>query len=155
MPAMPKEGMKAPDFTLKDTNGNTVQLSKLRGKKVILYFYPKDDTPGCTMEACEFRDNLARVKKKGALLFGVSKDDEKSHQKFAEKYSLNFPLLADPERGTIEKYGAWGEKTLYGKKYMGVIRATFIIDEDGTIMKVFPKVSPQGHAEDVLAALSD
>lgn len=152
---MPREGMKAPDFTLKDAHGNEVQLSKLKGKKVVLYFYPKDDTPGCTVEACAFRDNLARVKKKGALVFGVSKDDAKSHQKFTEKYALTFPLLADPERVAIEKYGAWGEKKLYGKTYMGIIRSTFIIDEDGKIMKVFPKVSPEGHVDDVLAALAD
>lgn len=155
MSAMPTEGSKAPDFTLKDTNGNTVQLSKLKGKKVVLYFYPRDDTPGCTTEACEFRDNLARVKKKGALVFGISKDDEKSHQKFTEKYQLNFPLLADPEHKVIEKYGAWGEKSMYGKKFMGIIRSTFIVDEDGHIMKVFPKVSPEGHAEEVLSALEE
>ncbi len=153
MTAMPIEGTKAPDFVLNDTNGKEVKLSSLRGKKVVLYFYPKDDTPGCTKEACEFRDNLARVKKKGALIFGVSKDDEKSHQKFTEKFQLNFPLLADPEHKVIEKYGAWGEKSMYGKKFMGIIRSTFIIDEDGVIMKVFPRVSPEGHAEEVLKAL--
>ena len=150
---MPIEGTKAPDFVLNDTNGKEVKLSSLRGKKVVLYFYPKDDTPGCTKEACEFRDNLARVKKKGALIFGVSKDDEKSHQKFTEKFQLNFPLLADPEHKVIEKYGAWGEKSMYGKKFMGIIRSTFIIDEDGVIMKVFPRVSTEGHAEEVLKAL--
>lgn len=152
---MPAEGTKAPDFTLKDTMGKTVQLSKLRGKRVVLYFYPRDDTPGCTTEACEFRDNLASVTKKGALIFGVSKDDEKSHQKFTEKYNLNFPLLSDPEGKTIEKYGAWGEKSMYGKKFMGIIRSTFIIDEDGTILKVFPRVSPQGHAQEILGVLSE
>lgn len=152
---MPREGEKAPDFVLKDTNGNEVQLSKLKGKKIVLYFYPKDDTTGCTKEACSFRDNLARVKKKGALVFGVSKDDEKSHQKFTEKYSLNFPLLSDPTGKMIEKYGAWGEKKLYGRTYMGILRSTFIIDEDGRIMKVFPKVSPEGHADEVLAALEE
>ncbi len=150
---MPSEGTKAPDFTLKDGEGKDVTLSKLKGKKVVLYFYPRDDTPGCTTEACSFRDNLARVKKKGALVFGISKDDEKSHQKFAEKFQLNFPLLSDPEGKVIEKYGAWGEKSMYGKKFMGIIRSTFIVDEDGHIMKVFPKVSPQGHAEEVLQAL--
>jgi len=153
MPAMPTEGSKAPDFTLKDGEGKDVTLSKLKGKKIVLYFYPRDDTPGCTTEACEFRDNLARVKKKGALVFGISKDDEKSHQKFSEKYQLNFPLLSDTDGKVIEKYGAWGEKSMYGKKFMGIIRSTFIVDEDGRIMKVFPKVSPQGHAEDVLHAL--
>ncbi len=150
---MPTEGTKAPDFLLKDTQGKEVKLSALRGKKVVLYFYPKDDTPGCTKEACEFRDNLARIKKRGVLIFGVSKDDSTSHQKFTQKYQLNFPLLSDPERKVIEKYGAWGEKSLYGKKYMGIIRSTFLIDEDGKIMKVFPRVSPEGHAEEVLAAL--
>lgn len=155
MTTMPSEGSKAPDFTLKDGEGKDVTLSKLKGKKVVLYFYPRDDTPGCTTEACEFRDNLARVKKKGALVFGISKDDEKSHQKFAEKFQLNFPLLSDPEGKVIEKYGAWGEKSMYGKKFMGIIRSTFIVDEDGHIMKVFPKVSPQGHAEEVLQALDD
>lgn len=155
MPAMPIVGTKAPDFTLKDTQGNDVQLSKLKGKKVVLYFYPKDDTPGCTTEACEFRDNLARVKKKGALVFGVSKDDEKSHQKFTQKYALTFPLLSDPTGKMIEKYGAWGEKKLYGKTYMGIIRSTFILDEDGIVMKVFPKVSPEGHADEVLKALEE
>jgi peroxiredoxin Q/BCP len=150
---MPTEGTKAPDFTLKDTNGNDVTLSKLKGKKVVLYFYPKDDTPGCTVEAKAFRDNLARITKKGALIYGVSKDDSTSHQKFTDKFSLNFPLLADPEHKVIEKYGAWGEKSMYGKKFMGIIRSTFIIDEDGRIMKVFPKVTPEGHAEEVLQAL--
>lgn len=153
MPTMPTEGTKAPDFTLKDGEGKDVTLSKLKGKKVVLYFYPRDDTPGCTTEACEFRDNLVRVKKKGALVFGISKDDEKSHQKFSEKFQLNFPLLSDTEGKVIEKYGAWGEKSMYGKKFMGIIRSTFIIDEDGRILKVFPKVSPQGHAEEVLEAL--
>ncbi len=153
MPVMPTEGSKAPDFTLKDTNGSEVTLSKLRGKKVVLYFYPRDDTPGCTVEACAFRDNLARVKKKGALVFGISKDDEKSHQKFTEKYNLNFPLLSDPENKVIEKYGAWAEKSMYGKKFMGIVRSTFIIDEEGRIMKVFPRVTPEGHAEEVLQAL--
>lgn len=155
MPAMPTEGSKAPDFTLKDGDGKEVTLSKLKGKKVVLYFYPRDDTPGCTTEACEFRDNLARVKKKGALVFGISKDDEKSHQKFSEKYQLNFPLLSDVDGKVIEKYGAWGEKSMYGKKFMGIIRSTFIIDEDGRVMKVFPKVSPSGHAEEVLNALAE
>ncbi|MFH0970411.1 MAG: thioredoxin-dependent thiol peroxidase [Candidatus Diapherotrites archaeon] len=152
---MPKEGTKAPDFTLKDTNGNNVTLSHFKGKKIVLYFYPKDDTPGCTKEACEFRDNLERVKRKGALVFGISKDDEKSHQRFTEKYQLNFPILSDPQCIVLEKYGAWGEKSLYGKKFMGIIRSTFIIDEDGKIMKVFPRVSPEGHAEEVIQALGN
>lgn len=153
MTTMPSEGTKAPDFTLNDTDGKEVTLSKLRGKKVVLYFYPRDDTQGCTQEACEFRDSLARVKKKGALVFGISKDDSTSHQKFSEKYQLNFPLLADPEHKVIEKYGAWAEKSLYGKKFLGIVRSTFIVDEEGRIMKVFPRVTPEGHAEDVLKAL--
>ena len=152
---MPSEGTKAPDFTLKDGEGKDVTLSKLKGKKVVLYFYPRDDTPGCTKEACEFRDKLARVKKKGALVFGISKDDEKSHQKFSEKFQLNFPLLSDAEGKVIEKYGAWGEKSMYGKKFMGIVRSTFIIDEEGRIMKVFPRVTPEGHAEEVLKALEE
>ena len=151
---MPSEGTRALDFELSDTHGKKVKLSALRGKKIVLYFYPKDDTSGCTKEACGFRDNLTRVTKKGALIFGVSKDDEKSHQKFTEKYQLNFPLLSDPEGKVISTYGAWGEKNLYGKKYMGIIRSTYIIDEEGKIMKVFPRVSPEGHAEEVLEALS-
>ncbi|MEK6820928.1 MAG: thioredoxin-dependent thiol peroxidase [archaeon] len=147
------EGKKAPNFSLYDTEGKTVTLSQLKGKKVVLYFYPRDDTPGCTAEACEFRDNLARVKRKDALVFGVSKDTMESHQKFSKKYELNFPLLSDPEGKMIEAYGAWGEKSLYGKKFMGIIRSTVIIDEDGNILKHFPKVTPKGHAEEVLAAL--
>ncbi|MDZ4256789.1 MAG: thioredoxin-dependent thiol peroxidase [archaeon] len=152
---MPKEGTKAPAFELKDADGKTVKLSDFKGKKVVLYFYPRDDTPGCTTEACEFRDALPKIKRKNTVVLGISKDDEASHQKFIQKYNLNFILLADPERNAIEAYGAWGEKSLYGKKFMGIIRSTFVLDEDGTILKVFPKVSPAGHAEDVLKVLDE
>lgn len=152
---MPQEGTKAPAFSLKDADGKTVKLSDFKGKKIVLYFYPRDDTPGCTTEACAFRDALPQIKRKNTVVLGVSKDDETSHQKFIQKYKLNFPLLADPERKAIEAYGAWGEKSLYGKKFMGIIRSTFIIDEKGKIAKVFPKVSPAKHAEEVLKALDE
>ena len=150
---MPTEGSKAPTFKLNDTNGKEVSLSDFKGKKVVLYFYPRDDTPGCTVEACAFRDAKAQITKKGAVVLGVSKDDEASHQKFVKKYDLNFTLLTDPEHKVIEKYGAWAEKSLYGKKFMGIVRSTFVIDEDGIIMKVFPKVSPDGHVDEILAEL--
>ena len=152
---MPAEGTKAPAFTLKDASGKTVKLSDFRGKKVVVYFYPRDDTPGCTTEACAFRDTLPKIKRKNTVVLGISKDDEASHQKFIQKYNLNFTLLADPERKAIEAYGAWGEKSLYGKKFMGIIRSTFVLDEEGTILKVFPKVSPAGHAEEVLKVLEE
>lgn len=152
---MPAEGTKAPSFTLKDTNGKETKLSDFKGKKVVLYFYPRDDTPGCTVEACEFRDAKAQFTKKGAVVIGVSKDDEASHQKFVKKYDLNFTLLADPDHKVIEKYGAWAEKSLYGKKFMGIVRSTFVIDEEGTILKAFPKVSPEGHAKEILAVLNE
>ncbi len=155
MPTMPSEGTKAPHFELPDTNGKMVKLPDFKGKKIVLYFYPKDDTSGCTKEACEFRDTKSQFTKKGAIVLGVSKDDASSHQKFTAKYNLNFLLLSDPETKMIQKYGAWGEKNLYGKKYMGIFRSTFVIDEDGVIMKVFPKVSPEGHAEEVLKALDE
>ncbi len=150
---IPSIGSKAPDFSLKDTNGNTVKLSALKVKKVVLYFYPKDMTSGCTVEACEFRDYNKDILKKGALVFGVSTDDEKSHQTFTEKYKLNFPLLVDENAEVAKKYGTWGEKSMYGRKYMGMFRTTFIIDENGKIEKVFEKVKPEGHAKEVLEAL--
>ena len=134
----PKVGQKAPDFTLLDDSGNKVKLGDLKGKKVVLYFYPKDDTPGCTKEACAFRDGIAQIKKKGAVVLGVSADSVESHKKFKDKFSLNFPLLADPERKAIEDYGTWKEKSMYGKKYMGIERTTFIIDGDGKISHIFP-----------------
>ncbi|MEK6970712.1 MAG: thioredoxin-dependent thiol peroxidase, partial [archaeon] len=134
--------------------GKEVRLSDFKGKKVVLYFYPRDDTPGCTKEACEFRDAKAQFTRKGAVVLGVSKDDEASHQKFVKKYDLNFTLLSDPDHAVIGKYGAWAEKSLYGKKFMGIVRSTFVIDEDGTILKAFPKVSPEGHAKEILDVLT-
>jgi len=150
---MIEEGKKAPDFTLKDAEGKSHKLSDYKGKKVVLYFYPKDNTPGCTVEACEFRDSYNEIKKKGAVILGISKDDEKSHKKFVEKYSLPFTLLADPEKKVVAKYGVWGEKSFMGRKYMGTTRATFVIDETGKIIKVFQKVTPKGHAVKILALL--
>ena len=150
---MPKEGEPAPDFRLPADDGKTYALRDLRGKKVVLYFYPKDDTPGCTKEACSFRDNLSRVSSKGAIVLGVSKDDLESHAKFREKYSLSFPLLSDPEGKVLSAYGVWKEKNLYGKTFMGIERTTFVIDEGGRIQKVFPRVKVDGHVDEVLAAL--
>jgi len=143
------------DFTLQDSEGNTVRLADYRGRKVVLYFYPKDDTPGCTTEACSFRDNLGRVQALGAVVLGVSPDSVESHKKFAEAQALSFPLLADPEKTVIEKYGAWGEKTMYGREHMGIERATFIIDEQGIIRRVFPKVKVEGHTDEVIEALKE
>jgi thioredoxin-dependent peroxiredoxin len=150
---MLKEGSAAPDFALTADDGSTIKLSALRGKKVVLYFYPKDDTPGCTTEACSFRDNLSMLVSKGAVVLGVSPQDTRSKAKFKEKYSLTFPLLADLDHSVAETYGAWGLKTNYGKEYMGVLRTTFVIDEKGVIKKVFEKVKPEGHALEVLQAL--
>jgi thioredoxin-dependent peroxiredoxin len=150
---MLKEGAKAPAFSLPSDDGGTVALEDLKGKKVVLYFYPKDDTSGCTAEACEFRDSWAAVKKKGAVVLGVSPDGVKSHGKFREKYDLPFPLLADEDHAVAEAYGAWGEKSMYGRKYFGILRTTFVIDEAGRVAKVFEKVKPKGHAAEVLAAL--
>ena len=149
---MVKEGNKAPDFTAKDQNGNKVKLSDYKGRRVVLYFYPKDDTPGCTKEACSFRDANDIYAKKGIKVFGVSIDDEKSHQKFISKYSLPFDLLADTDKKIVEKYGVWGEKSMYGKKYMGVERTTFLIDGKGVVREVWPKVKVAGHAKAVLEA---
>ena len=143
----------APSFSLQSDSGETVSLDALRGRKVVLYFYPKDDTPGCTVEACEFRDSWSAVKKTGAALFGVSPDKIESHLKFKKKFNLPFPLLADPDHTAAEAYGAWGEKSMYGKKYMGILRTTFVIDENGKIARVFEKVKPAGHAAEVLEAL--
>lgn len=149
----PQAGDKAPAFKLADENGKPVSLSDFKGKKVVLYFYPKDSTPGCTTEACDFRDNLNRIAKTGAVVLGVSADSAESHRKFKEKQGLNFPLLSDPERKAIEAYGVWREKSLYGRKFMGIVRSTFIIDGNGSIAKVFPKVKVAGHVDEVLAAL--
>jgi thioredoxin-dependent peroxiredoxin len=150
-----KVGQQAPDFTLKDDSGKAVKLSDLKGKKVVLYFYPKDDTPGCTTEACNFRDGIKEVTKKGAVVLGVSADSVESHQKFKKKFDLNFPLLADPEKKMIEKYGVWKEKSMYGKKYMGIERTTVIIDPTGKISHIFPKVKVAAHYDEVLEALGD
>ena len=152
---MLKEGEKAPEFNAKDDQGNPVTLKDLRGKKVVLYFYPKDDTPGCTKEACDFRDNLGRIKRKDAVVLGVSPDSEKKHQKFKTKHDLTFPLLADEDKKIVTDYGVWKEKSMYGRKYMGVERTTFIIDEQGLIAKIFPKVSVTGHVDEVMKALDE
>ena len=152
---MLKEGSKAPDFTSVDQNGKKFKLSDQKGKKVVLYFYPKDDTPGCTKEACSFRDAEDVYKKKGIKVYGVSTDDEKSHQKFISKYDLPFDLIADTDKKVVEKYGVWGEKSMYGKKYMGTIRKTFLIDEDGKIVKIFDKVNVSEHADEVLRAFGE
>ena len=146
-------GMKAPDFTLKDKNGNDFTLSSLLGKKVVLYFYPKDNTPGCTRQACAFAGAYKQFEAKGVEVIGISKDSVASHVKFAEKYNLPFILLSDPDRVAIEAYGVWQEKKMCGKVSMGVVRTTFIIDEDGNIEKVMPKVKPDTNAADILAEL--
>ena len=146
-------GDKAPEFTLQSDDGSRLSLKDLRGKKVVLYFYPKDDTPGCTKEACSFRDNLARVTSKGARILGVSRDDHASHEKFRDKYRLNFPLLSDDAGTVTEAYGVWKKKNLYGKEFMGIERTTFLIDEQGRIARVWPKVKVDGHTDEVLAAL--
>jgi peroxiredoxin Q/BCP len=151
---MLQEGTLAPDFTLPADGGGEVTLSDYRGKKVVLYFYPKDDTPGCTTEACNFRDDYSDVLAAGAEVIGISPDTVKSHDKFKTKYELPFPLLSDTEHQVAETYGAWGEKKMYGKTYLGIIRSTFVIDEEGTIVKVFPKVSPKKHSQEVLAVLA-
>ena len=152
---MLKEGAKAPDFTAKDQNGNKVKLSDLKGQKVVLYFYPKDDTPGCTKEACSFRDANDVYAEKGIKVLGVSTDDENSHQKFISKFNLPFDLLADTDKEIVEKYGVWGEKSMYGKKYMGTLRKTFLIGEDGKIVKIFDKVNVSEHADEVLKAFGE
>lgn len=147
-------GDKAPDFTAKDQNGKTVSLADFKGKNVILYFYPKDDTPGCTAEACDFRDNYQSLVGKGFEVIGVSTDDEKSHKKFETKYSLPFPLIADTDHNIVEAYGVWGEKNMYGKKYMGTVRTTFIIDGDGVIKQVIDKVDTKAASQQVLDLLA-
>ena len=143
----------APDFTLPDENGNDVTLSSFRGKKVVLYFYPKDNTSGCTKEACSLRDNKVNFDGLNATILGVSKDSAKAHRSFIEKQNLNFTLLTDESAKVLELYGAWGEKSMYGKKYMGIIRCTYIIDENGIIIKTYPKVSVSTHGDDVKAFL--
>jgi len=150
-----EEGQKAPAFSLKATDGSTVKLSALKGKPVVLYFYPKDDTPGCTKEACAFRDRSDEIAALGAVVLGVSPDDVESHQKFTTKFELNFPLLADTDHAVAEKFGAWREKNMYGKKSMGVQPSTFLINAEGTIAKVWKKVSVDGHDQQVLDALAE
>ncbi len=148
-----KPGKKAPAFSLKDQDGQTHALGDYAGRPVVLYFYPKDDTPGCTVEACAFRDNLPTFTPGKAAILGVSILDEQSKAKFAAKFDLNFPLLADADHAVAEQYGAWQERSMYGKKYMGVARVTYLIGPDGTVAKRWDKVKPEGHAEDVLAAV--
>lgn len=148
------EGKKAPSFKLKDQDGNYVSLKDFIGKQIVLYFYPKDDTPGCTKEACSFRDNFPDFKDINAVILGVSPDSPVSHKKFISKYNLPFTLLSDEDKETLEKYEVWKEKNMYGKKYMGVERTTFIIDEEGKIKKIFSKVKVDGHDKEVLEVIS-
>ena len=152
---MLEKGMKAPDFTLLDKDGNSVSLSDFLGKKVVLYFYPRDNTPGCTRQACAFASNYEAFKSQDVVVIGVSKDSVASHVKFAEKYNLPFVLLSDPELVAIQAYDVWKEKKLYGKVSMGVVRATYVIDENGVIEKVMPKVKPDTNAEEILAYLAE
>jgi peroxiredoxin Q/BCP len=148
-----KVGAKAPDFSLPTGDGKKVSLKDLKGKKVILYFYPKDNTSGCTKESCSFRDNIRTIEKKGAVVVGVSVDSVASHAKFARKYNLPFTLVSDEEKEMVKKYGVWKEKSMYGLKFMGTVRTTFVIDENGIITHIFPKVKVDGHVEEILAAI--
>jgi peroxiredoxin Q/BCP len=150
-----EEGKPAPDFELTADDGETVSLSSLRGKPVVLYFYPKDDTPGCTTQACGIRDVYGELERAGAVVLGISPDDEGSHVRFKKKYDLPFTLLADTDHSVAERYGAWGEKSYMGRKSVGVLRSTFVIGPDGTVKKVLQKVKPATHADDVLRALGD
>lgn len=150
-----ESGDKAPSFKLKNQDGKTISLADLKGKPVVLYFYPKDDTPGCTKEACNFRDEFPIFGKLKAEIIGVSIDSVESHKKFAVKYKLPFNLLADDKKEVVEKYGVWQEKSMYGKKYMGIVRTTFIIDADGKISKIFPKVKVDDHNKEVMEALKE
>ena len=147
-------GDAAPEFEASADDGSTVRLRELRGKQVVLYFYPKDDTPGCTKEACAFRDGIRQLKEKGAVVLGVSIDSVASHQKFKQKYRLNFPLLSDSDRTLVEAYGVWKKRSLYGRTFLGIERTTFLIGEDGRIRRIFPRVKVDQHADEVLAALS-
>lgn len=148
------EGMQAPDFALPTDEGKIVSLNDFKGRQLVLYFYPKDDTPGCTAEACSFRDNLPHFGKMNAAILGISKDSVKRHEKFREKFSLNFPLGADEDGKVVEAYGVWVEKSMYGKKYMGIERATFLIGEDGVIKKIWRNVKVPGHTDEVIAAVN-
>ena len=148
-------GEKAPDFTLSADDGTRLRLSQLKGKPVVLYFYPKDDTPGCTKEACAFRDRSKELKKLGAVVLGVSADSVESHEQFRDKFELNFPLLADEDHQVAEQYGAWREKNMYGKKSMGIQRSTFLIDPTGKVARVWKAVQVDGHDEQVLTALAE
>lgn len=150
---MLKEGELAPDFTLQDDSGDQVTLSAFRGQKVVVYFYPKDNTSGCTKEACSFRDDYSQFTALGAAVIGISPDSIESHAKFKLQYGLPFYLVSDPDHVVAEAYGAWGEKKMYGRTYEGIIRSTFIVGEDGKLIKVFPKVKPEGHAQEVLPYL--
>ena len=152
---MPEIGKKAPSFTLPDGKGKKISLADYKGKKVVLYFYPKDMTSGCTQEACDFRDSFPNFSKLKATVIGVSIDSVESHKKFAEKYNLPFTLLSDDKKEVVEKYGVWKEKSMYGRKYMGIERTTFIIDEEGKIKNIFPKVKVAGHVEEVMKALGE
>jgi peroxiredoxin Q/BCP len=149
----PDAGAKAPDFSLPDGNGKNVSLMDFKGKNLVIYFYPKDDTPGCTKEACDFRDNLARLKKAGAAVVGVSRDPVKSHAKFAAKYDLPFPLLSDVEGEMLQAYGVWQKKSFMGKSFMGIVRTTFLVDGKGVVRKVWGKVKVEGHVDEVLDAI--
>ena len=150
-----KVGAIAPEFSLPTGDGNTVALSNFKGKKVVLYFYPKDMTSGCTKEACSFQEHHGAIKKKGAVVIGVSPDAPSLHEKFAAKYNLSFPLVSDERKQLVKKYGVWKEKSLYGRKYMGVERTTFVIDPAGKISHIFPKVNVEGHVDEVLEALTE
>lgn len=150
---MLEEGKKAPAFSGVDDKGNKVSLKDFSDKKVILYFYPKDMTPGCTTEACDFQESISKLKRNGAVVIGVSKDSVERHVKFKEKYSLKFPLIADEDGKICEKYGVWQKKKLYGKEFMGIVRSTFLIGENGKLLKVWPKVKVKGHVEEVLDAV--
>jgi peroxiredoxin Q/BCP len=153
MPTPLSEGQPAPDFSVRTDKGETVSLKDFAGKHVVLYFYPKDDTPGCTIEACSFRDNMARIEAEDAVVLGVSLDNVESHQKFRDKFDLPFALLADTDHAVADAYGVYGKQEFMGREYMGLDRATFLIGPDGILQKVWPKVNPQGHADDVIDAI--
>ena len=151
---MIEEGKVAPDFSLPNADGELIKLSSFKGKNIVLYFYPKDNTPGCTKQACDFRDSIQNYDAVNAVVIGISPDDEASHRKFRDKFDLPFLLLADPDRKAIEAYGVWKEKNMYGKKYMGVERSTIVIDKDGIVVKIIRKVKVDGHIDSVLSMLS-